>query len=408
MLRLFVGDDWAEDHHDVEVLDAAGRRLARVRLPEGVAGIARLHGIIGDLVGEDEEDVEVKVGIETDRGPWVEALVAAGYQVFGVNPLQAARYRQRHTVSGAKSDAADAHVLADMVRTDSHQLRQVAGDSAQAEGIKVVTRTHKTLIWERTRHTQRLRHALRDYFPAAVEAFEDLDAADTLELLARAPDPASAAKLTIAQISAALKRARRRDVAVKAARIQAVLRADQLGRPPVVTAAYAASVRALIAVLSVLNEQVKTLQEQVEAHFGRHPAAEIITSQPGLGPILRARVLAEFGDDPDRYVSAKARKNYAGTSPITRASGKKKIVAARHVHNDRLIDALMSQALSALTASPGARAYYDQLKARGAEHNAALRQLANRLVGILHGCLKTGTPYNEATAWSHHSETRAA
>jgi transposase len=350
----------------------------------------------------------VKVGIETDRGPWVDALVAAGYQVFGVNPLQAARYRQRHTVSGAKSDAADAHVLADMVRTDSHQLRQVAGDSAQAEGIKVVTRTHKTLIWERTRHTQRLRHALRDYFPAAVEAFEDLDAADTLELLAKAPDPASAAKLTIAQISAALKRARRRDVAAKAGRIQAVLRADQLGRPPVVTAAYAASARALIAVLSVLNEQVKTLQEQVEAHFGRHPAAEIITSQPGLGPVLGARVLAEFGDDPDRYVSAKARKNYAGTSPITRASGKKKIVAARYVHNDRLIDALMSQALSALTASPGARAYYDQLKARGAEHNAALRQLANRLVGILHGCLKTGTLYNEATAWSHHSETRAA
>jgi transposase len=408
VLQLFVGDDWAEDHHDVEVLDAGGRRLARVRLPEGVAGIARLHAIIGDLVGEEDEDVEVKVGIETDRGPWVEALVAAGYQVFGVNPLQAARYRQRHTVSGAKSDAADAHVLADMVRTDSHQLRQVAGDSAQAEGIKVVTRTHKTLIWERTRHTQRLRHALRDYFPAAVEAFEDLDAADTLELLAKAPDPASAAKLTIAQISAALKRARRRDVAVKAARIQAVLRADQLGRPPVVTAAYAASVRALIAVLSVLNEQVKTLQEQVEAHFGQHPATEIITSQPGLGPILGARVLAEFGDDPDRYVSAKARKNYAGTSPITRASGKKKIVAARHVHNDRLIDALMSQALSALTASPGARAYYDQLKARGAEHNAALRQLANRLVGILHGCLKTGTPYDEATAWSHHSETLAA
>jgi transposase len=408
VVRLFVGDDWAEDHHDVEVLDAAGRRLGRVRLPEGVAGIARLHAIIGDLVGEDDEDVEVRVGIETDHGPWVDALVAAGYQVFGVNPLQAARYRERHTVSGAKSDAGDAHVLADMVRTDSHQLRSLAGDSAQAEAIKVVTRTHKTMIWERTRHTQRLRHALREYFPAAVEAFADLDAADTLQLLAKAPDPASAARLTIGQISAALKRARRRDVAVKAARIQAVLRADQLGRPPEVSAAYAASVRALVAVLSVLNEQVNTLQEQVEAHFGQHPAAEIVTSQPGLGPILGARVLAEFGDDPHRYASAKARKNYAATSPITRASGKKTTVAARYVHNDRLIDALMSQAQSALTASPGARTYYDQHKARGAEHNAALRRLANRLVGILHGCLKTGTLYNETTAWSHHSETLAA
>jgi transposase len=405
-LRLFAGDDWAEDHHDVEVMDAGGRRLAKGRLPEGVAGIARLHAMIGGLLGEDaeEEDAgQVAVGIETDRGPWVAALIAAGYTVYAINPLQASRYRERHGVSGAKSDAGDAHVLADMVRTDSHQLRTVAGDSAQAAAVKVVTRTHKTLIWERTRHTQRLRHALRDYFPAALEAFEDLDAPDTLELLARAPDPASAARLTTAQISAALKRARRRGVAAKAGQIQAVLRAAHLGQPEVVTAAYAASVRALIAVLGTLNEQVTTLQGQVEAYFGQHPDAEIITSQPGLGPVLGARVLAESGDDPARYASAKARKNYAATSPITRASGKKKTVRARYVHNDRLIDALMSQAFSALQASPGARAYYDRQRARGSGHNPALRQLANRLTGILHGCLKTRTLYDETTAWPQYA-----
>ena len=306
-------------------------------------------------------------------------------------------------MSGAKSDPGDAHVLADMVRTDSHQLRPVAGDSAQAAAVKVVTRTHKTLIWERTRHVQRLRHALRDYFPAALEAFEDLDAPDTLELLARAPDPASAARLTTAQISAALKRARRRGIAAKAGQIQAVLRAAHLGQPEVVTAAYAASVRALIAVLGTLNEQVTSLQGQVEAYFGQHPDAEIITSQPGLGPVLGARVLAETGDDPARYASAKARKNYAATSPITRASGKKKAVLARHVHNDRLIDALMSQAFSALQTSPGARAYYDRQRTRGSGHNPALRQLANRLTGILHGCLKTRTLYDETTAWPQHT-----
>jgi transposase len=173
-LRLFVGDDWAEDHHDIAVLDHQGRRLAKARVPEGVAGIARLHAIVGEQAGDDADQVEVLVGIETDRGPWVQALIAAGYEVFAVNPLQAARYRERHGVSGAKSDPGDAHVLADMVRTDSHQLRPVAGDSDQAEAIKVVTRTHKTLIWERTRHLQRLRHALREYFPAALEAFDDL------------------------------------------------------------------------------------------------------------------------------------------------------------------------------------------------------------------------------------------
>ena len=184
-----------------------------------------------------------------------------------------------------------------------------------------------------------------------------------------------------------------------------MLRAAHLGQPDVVAAAYATSVRALTAVLATLNEQVKTLHGQVEAYFGQHPDAEILLSQPGLGGVLGARVLAESGDDPGRYISAKARKNYAGTSPITRASGKKKTVTARYVHNDRLIDALMAQAFTALRTSPGARPYYDRQRARGAGHNPALRQLANRLTGILHGCLKTRTLYHEATAWPQYAAT---
>jgi transposase len=400
-VRLFVGDDWAEDHHDIEVMNEAGKVLAKRRLPEGAAGMAQLHELTGRYLPEDAADAEVVTGIETDRGPWVAALIAAGYTVFPVNPLQASRYRERHGVSGAKSDGADAHMLADMVRTDSHQLRPAAGDSPDAEAIKVVARTHKTLIWERTRHVQRLRHQLREYFPAALEAFEDLDAPDTLELLAKAPDPARARRLTRAQIAAALKRARRRDIAGKTTAILAALRSDQLGQPAALTAAYAATVRSLTAVISTLNEQVKALEEQVRAHFGRHPDAEIYRSQPGMGAILGARVLGEFGDDPHRYADGKARKNYAATSPITRASGKKKVVAARFIHNDRLVDALNAQAFAALNASPGARAFYDELRARGIEHNDALRRLANRLVGILHGCLKTRSLYDEATAWGH-------
>jgi len=400
-VRLFVGDDWAEDHHDIEVMSEAGEVLAKRRLPEGVGGIAQLHAIVGAQLGEDAEDAEVTVGIETDRGPWVAALIASGYLVFPVNPLQASRYRQRHGVSGAKSDAGDAHMLADMVRTDSHQLRPAAGDSPEAEAVKVLARTHKTLIWERTRAVQRLRHQLREYFPAALEAFDDLDAPDTLELLAKAPGPARAAKLTCAQVSAALKRARRRNIPDKTDAILAALRGEHLGQPEVLTAAYAATVRSLIAVIITLNEQVKTLQGEVETHFGRHPDAEIYRSQPGMGAILGARVLAEFGDDPHRYADGKARRNYAATSPITRASGKKKVIAARFIHNDRLVDALNAQAFTALNASPGARAFYDQQRGKGHEHNDALRRLANRLVGILHGCLKTRTLYHEATAWGH-------
>jgi transposase len=404
---LFVGDDWAEDYHDVEVQDEMGRRLAKARFTEGLAGVAGLHELVAQHLDEDEAD-QVVLGIETDRGPWVLALIAAGYRVFAINPLQVARYRERQSVSGAKSDAADAHTLADMVRTDSHQLRPVAGDSDQAEAVKVVARAHKTLIWERTRHAQRLRSALREFFPAALQAFDDLTAADALELLAKAPDPDAAARLTIAQISAALKRARRHHASDKARVIRAALRTEQLRQPAAVTTAYAAAVRAQIAVIGTLNAQIKTMGEQVEAHFGQHPDVEIYLSQPGMGPIVGARVLSEFGDDDHRYADARSRKNYAGTSPITRASGKKKTVLARYVHNNRLIDALGQQAFSALTGSPGARAYYDQLRRRGMGHRAALRQLANRLVGILHGCLKTGTVYDETTAWSHHAPHTAA
>ena len=404
---LFVGDDWAEDYHDVEVQDETGRRLAKARFTEGLAGVAGLHELVAQHLDEDEAD-QVVLGIETDRGPWVLALIAAGYRVFAINPLQVARYRERQSVSGAKSDAADAHTLADMVRTDSHQLRPVAGDSDQAEAVKVVARAHKTLIWERTRHAQRLRNALREFFPAALQAFDDLTAADALELLAKAPDPDAAARLTIAQVSAALKRARRHHAGDKARVIQAALRTEQLRQPAAVTTAYAAAVRAQVAVIGTLNAQIKTMGEQVEAHFGQHPDVEIYLSQPGMGPIVGARVLSEFGDDDHRYADARSRKNYAGTSPITRASGKKKTVLARYVHNNRLIDALGQQAFSALTGSPGARAYYDQLRRRGTGHRAALRQLANRLVGILHGCLKTGTVYDETTAWSHHAPHTAA
>ena len=381
-------------------MDEAGQVLVRKRLPEGVAGIGQLHGLIGRFLPAGG-DAEVQVGIETDRGPWVAALIAAGYVVFPVNPLQASRYRSRHGVSGAKSDRGDAHMLADVVRTDAHQLRPAAGDSLEAEAVKVLARTHKTLIWERAAVVLRLRAQLLEYFPAAVAAFEDLDAPDVLELLGKAPDPARAAKLTRAQVSAVLKHAGRYKIADRTDAILAALRSPQLGQPPALTAAYAAAVRSLTAVITTLNEQVNSLQGQVEAHFGQHPDAEIYLSQPGLGAITGARVLGEFGDDPCRYTSAKARRNYAGTSPITRASGKRKIVAARYVRNNRLIDALMIQAFSALRVSPGARAFYDAQRAKGLEHNDALRRLASRLVGILHGCLKTRTCYDEATAWGH-------
>jgi transposase len=396
---IFVGDDWAEDHHDVFVMDEGGKGLGSRRLPEGLTGVRQLH----ELIAEHAEDPDrVVVGIETDRGLWVGALTAAGYQVYAVNPLAVARYRDRHHVSGAKSDASDAKLLADLVRTDRHNHRSVAGDSADAEAIKVLARTHQSLIWTRTRHTNALRSALREYYPAALVAFEDLAHGDALGVLDRAPTPQLAAHLPLTAIQSALKRGgRQRNIAARARQIRAALHTEQLAAPAPVTAAFAASTRATVGIIIELNRQIGELETTLAEHFETHPDADIYRCLPGLGVVLGARVLGEFGDDPDRYTDAKSRRNYAGTSPLTVASGKKRAVLARHVRNRRLFDAIDRWAFCAISTSPGARAFYDQHRAAGDTHHRALRALGNRLVGILHGCLRHHSPYNEHTAWAH-------
>jgi transposase len=207
---LFVGDDWARDHHDVELVDEDGKKLAAKRLPEGLAGVSELHALIAQHLPEQwaelpagEAAARVKIGIESDHGVWVQALVAAGYEVFAINALAVKNYRGRHSTSGAKSDAADAHLLAEIVRLDRASHRPIAADSDQVEAIKLAARAHQTMIWERSRHVLRLRSALVEFFRAALEAFPDLDAPEALELLAAAPDPDTAAWLSPSRIAAA-------------------------------------------------------------------------------------------------------------------------------------------------------------------------------------------------------------
>lgn len=237
-----------------------------MNLPEGVAGIARLHELIARHGGEGLKPADVVVGIETDRGSWVQALIASGYQVYAINPRQVVRFKERHASSGAKSDKGDAHALADMVRLDRAQLRPVAGDSEQAQAVKVVARAHQTLIWERTRTFHRLRTTLREYFPAALNAYADLTltSMDALELLVKAPTPAVAAKLTRTQITAVLARHRhrhrRRNRDAKAAAVLTALREPQLGLPEPVTAAYAATTADHARLLIALNEQIAAME----------------------------------------------------------------------------------------------------------------------------------------------------
>ena len=401
---ILVGDDWAEDHHDVYVMGIDGAVLGRRRFGEGVEGVGGFHELVAGLA---DDPCEVVVGIETDRGLWVQALVEGGYQVFAVNPKAASRYRERHSLSGAKSDAGDAKMLADLVRTDRHNHRLVAGDSGLSEGVKVLARAHQNLIWDRTRATLRLRSALLEYFPAALSTFTDLGDRDALAVLSKAPTPELGKALTPAKIRTALRAGgRQRNIESRALEIAAGLRANQLAATPEVQSAFGAVTTSMVAVIGAINTQITALEAELTNHFEQHPDAGIYLSMPGLGVILGARVLGEFGDDPNRYATAKSRRNYAGTSPITRASGTRHVVLARFVRNRRLADATHSWAFCALRSSPGARAFYDLHRANGDSHNQALRALSNRLVGILHGCLRYHVTYDEHTAWAHRAENQ--
>jgi transposase len=394
----FLGIDWGERHHDLCLLSQDGAVLAVRRITDGLAGVEEPHVL---MAAHAEAPTQVAVGIETDRGLLVGALLAAGYQVYAVNPQAVSRYRGRHGTSRAKSDRSDAKVLADLVRTDRHNHRQVAGDSPLAEAVKVLARAHQNLIWSRQRHVNALRSALREFYPGALAALgAQLADPEALAVLALAPTPEQGRQLTRAAIRQALVGAgRRRNLQTRVVAVHEALAVPQLAAPEPVEAAYREVVGALVALLRCLNQQVAALEQQLSARFAAHPDAVILRSQPGLGVVLGARVLGEFGDDPARYATAKGRKAFAGTAPVTRSSGLRTVVVARAACNQRLVDACYLWAFAALSASPGARRCYDAHRARGATHHQALRALGNRLVGILHGCLARRVAYQEQVAW---------
>jgi Transposase/Transposase IS116/IS110/IS902 family len=403
---LFVGVDWAEAHHDVCVLDAEGQVLGRRRINDTLEGVRELHALIGNHVDEGDEPSSVVVGIEKDKGLIVKALVASGYEIYAINPMAAARYRDRHHVSKAKSDSGDAKMLADLVRTDRHNHRSIARDTPLGEALKVLARSHQNAVWERVRQVNVLRASLHDYYPGALVAFgTDLAHQDALGVLAVAPTPSIGRTLSKAKIVSALRKGgRQRRLEGRAEEIHAVLRDEQLAQPPVLEHAYGRTTAAAVAMLVATNAMIVDLEAALNEHFEQHPDAKIIRSLPGMGMVLGARVLGEFGDDPNRYADSKSRRNYAGTSPITRASGRSMVVLARHGRNRRLASALDQWAFSSLKQSPGARHYYDELRAREKSHRKALRQLANRWVSIFHTCVERGVLYDESLAWRELQE----
>ena len=410
-MDVFCGIDWAEDHHDIALADRDGKLLARQRITDDAAGLARLLEL---LAGHgDVPDDPIPVAIETPRGLLVACLRATGRKIYPVNPMAVARYRDRHSVAGRKSDHGDAVVLANILRTDLHAHRPLPADSELAQAIAVLARAQQDAVWDRTTAHNKLRSHLREYFPGFLAAFGaargGIMRPEARAILAAAPDPASAAKLTTAQLRALLKKAGRvRGIDAEAQRLREALRTGQMRQLPLVEQAMGRQTLALLRQLDAACASADDLEQAAAESFNQHPDAGIITSFPGIGALTGARVLAEIGDDRSRFHDAKGLKAYAGSAPITRASGKTRSVTHRKVKNNRLASAGYTWAFAALTASPGARAHYDRRRDAGDRHTTAQRNLFNRLLGCLHHCLATGQHYDETTAFPNQATAKTA
>jgi transposase len=410
-LGVFCGIDWAEDHHDTALVDHDGQILARQRITDDAAGLARLLDLLaqhGDSPGDP-----VPVAIETPRGLLVACLRATGRRVYPVNPMSVARYRDRHSVAGRKSDKGDAAVLANVLRTDMHAHRPLPADSELAQAVAVLARAQQDAVWDRTTAHNKLRSHLREYYPGFLAAFagarDGIMRPEARAILAAAPAPGDAARLTLTQLRALLRKAgRSRGIDAEAQRLREALRQEQMRQLPLVEQAMGRQSLALLRQLEAACTSASDLEQAATESFNQHPDAGIITSFPGIGALTGARVLAEIGDDRSRFQDARGLKAYAGAAPITRASGKSRSVTHRRVKNNRLAAAGYTWAFAALTASPGARAHYDRRKNAGDRHSAAQRNLFNRLLGCLHHCLAAGQRYDEATAFPNQAASKTA
>jgi transposase len=401
-MTIFCGIDWAEQHHDIALINTDGCLVAKRRIADNATGFAEL---IDMLAAAEEPEQPIAVAIETPRGLLVAALRATGRRVYAINPMAVARYRERHTMAGKKSDHLDAMVLANILRTDIQAHRPLPADSDLARAVAVLARAHQDATWRRTKASNELRSLLREYYPAFLAAFAtntaNLTAADARAVLAIAPTPTAAATLSLACIASALRDGgRQRRVQQVAEDIHAALAIPQLRQPPLVERAMGQQALALLAVLNVACTNVDTLAEECADAFRTHPDHKVITSFPGLADLTGARLLAEIGDDRRRFADARALKAYAGSAPVTRASGRTRTVTHRRIKNNRLASAGFVWAFIATRHSPSAREHYQRRKDHGDRHSAALRHLFNRMLGCLHHCLHTGQTYNDAKAFA--------
>jgi len=400
-IEWFAGLDWASEMHRVHLHDRTGRNAGELDVPHGGEGLTRLCDWLVEKTGA--EPAQIAVAIEMPRGPLVEILLERGFQAYAINPKQLDRFRDRFSPAGAKDDSRDADVLADSLRTDTKAFRRLAVDDPLVIELREWSHIAEELQQERIRLANRVRHQLWRYYPQALQLTEDHGADWFLALWQLAPTPAKAAKLhkeTIAR-HLATHRIRRLD----AAEVVRILRAPPLTVAPGTTEAASAHIRTLAPRLKVVNDQLKAAQHKLDELAAlivpptpqpSAPAGEphepgqsyeqrdgaILRSMPGLGRIVLATLLGEASQLLQRrdYHSLRC---LGGAAPVTRRSGKMRLVIRRYACNWRLANALYHWARGAMQREPRWRARYGALRARGCSHGRALRSIADQLLALL-------------------------
>lgn len=402
-MAVACGIDWAQDHHDVAFVDEHGAVIASVRVDDNVVGLRQVLALLAE---HDPTGGRLPVAIETSQGLLVAGLRAAGRLVYAINPLAVSRYRDRYRSSRGKSDAFDAMVLANILRTDATAHRPLPADSEKLRSLRVLTRAQQDAAWDQVTMTNRVRALLRSFFPAAVLAFERggrhrLDSAAALTILAAAPTPELARTLSESDLAGLLRTAgRQRGIAAEASRLHQILQTEQMRQPDVVEQAMGLQLRGLLRQLDAVRLALQELEQRIDQVFTAHADSKIVSSVPGVGIQLGARLLAEIGDDRTRFADARSLRAFAGAAPVTRASGKSTFVHARRAKNNRMAATGHVWALAAVRHDPHWNARYRARREAGDRHVAALRRLFHLMLGKLYHCLNNNTLYDPGRAFT--------
>jgi len=389
---FYVGIDWADLKHEVRVVDEKGEGVAKFTIPHTAQGLTKLHRRLS-MISPNRD--ELLLALETDKGLVVSFLLDLGYTVYPINPKVVSRYRDRYRTSGAKSDPLDALVLANILRTDRHRFRPIMPDSTLARELKILTRDHQHLVKSRTALSNQLTACLKSYYPRALELFSKVTQPITLAFLKAYPTPQSASGLSLKGLRRFL-REHRYTHPQRVEELYKTLQQPQMAVESWLARAKSRHMLALVSQLEPLLDQIKSYKKEIQKLLKKHPDSEIFLSLPGAGPILAARMLAEVGDNRQRYPDYQALQCEAGTAPVTIASGNYRYVRFRRACKKPLRATLHQFAFCSRRECDWANQFYHQQRRKGKSNSLATRALANKWVKVIFALWQKRQTYNES------------